>query len=409
MTQLPRPSVTDVLARVFPQTRPVGLEDNPHLERALAAHKREGLELAVRARIIAMTVIGIMLLFISPWPGVLYYEALVVIFMVIGLAQRHYGRVGHSRAELLLLFCDLSLMTFAALFPNPFGTLDWPIAFQYRFETFIYFFVILASATLAYNWRTVFAVGFWTAGLWGSTLLVIWLFTERDPVLTVAIRSLYPDNAALQYMLDPTNVLFDIRIQQIVVFVLTAAILAIAARRSTNLLMAQASAERERANLARYFSPNVVESLSHNDDPLKQVRSQDIAVLFVDIVGFTSYAADRPPHEVITTLRDFHGRMEACVFKYHGTLDKYLGDGLMATFGTPTPGPEDALNALRAAHAMVLVVDDWNRTRAEAGEPPIRASFGLHYGPVVVGDIGANRLEYAVIGNTVNVASRLEA
>ena len=132
-------------------------------------------------------------------------------------------------------------------------------------------------------------------------------------------------------------------------------------------------------------------------------------MLFVDIVGFTQYSADKDPQEVIGTLRDFHGRMEHEVFAHQGTLDKYLGDGLMATFGTPTPSEQDASSALDCAFAMMASVDKWNRTRREAGHPEIRASFGLHYGPTVLGDIGASRLEFAVLGNTVNVASRLEA
>ena len=101
--------------------------------------------------------------------------------------------------------------------------------------------------------------------------------------------------------------------------------------------------------------------------------------------------------------------MEEAVFAHGGTLDKYLGDGLMATFGTPFASERDALNALDCARAMMDSVARWNETRAARGEPPIRASVGLHYGPAVLGDIGANRLEFAVIGNTVNVASRIEA
>ena len=147
----------------------------------------------------------------------------------------------------------------------------------------------------------------------------------------------------------------------------------------------------------------MVDELSHNDEPLKQIRTQNIAVLFVDIVGFTRYAADRAPQDVIATLRAFHQRMEAEVFRHNGTLDKYLGDGLMATFGTPVAGDTDALNALCCARAMMNAMATWNAERAGVGEPSIQASFGLHYGPAVLGDIGANRLEFAVIGNTVNV------
>ncbi len=180
-------------------------------------------------------------------------------------------------------------------------------------------------------------------------------------------------------------------------------------RRAGDLLRSHAAVERERTNLARYFSPNVVEELSHNDEPLKQVRTQNVAVLFVDIVGFTKMSDGQEPEEVIRMLREFHGRMEREVFRHGGTLDKYLGDGLMATFGTPVAGGEDAFNALRCAQAMMKSLQEFNDQRTRYGMPAIKAGFGLHYGPVVLGDIGANRLEFAVIGSTVNAASRLEA
>jgi adenylate cyclase len=189
---------------------------------------------------------------------------------------------------------------------------------------------------------------------------------------------------------------------------IVAVTLAVAVRRSNDLLIRHAAVERERGNLARYFSPNVVEELSKNDEPLKQVRTQNVAVLFVDIVGFTAFADARTPEEVVRTLREFHALMEQEVFRHSGTLDKYLGDGLMATFGTPFAGKDDASNALRCAQAMMAAADRWNDERKAAGEAPIRVSFGLHYGPVVLGDIGLICLEFAVIGSTVNAASRLE-
>ena len=95
-----------------------------------------------------------------------------------------------------------------------------------------------------------------------------------------------------------------------------------------------------------------------NDEPLKQVRTQNVAVLFADIVDFTAYADGRSPMEVIGTLRLFHKRMEREVFRHGGTLDKYLGDGLMATFGTPFASNSDAVNALRCAQAMIGSIDE---------------------------------------------------
>ena len=383
--------------------------DNRFALAALERHKREGMELAVRARTIAMLVIAVMVSVLTPWPEAIYYLVLIALFIGIGLLQRRVGRVGVSNVELVLLFCDLLLMTIIAAVQNPFAATEFPATAQYQFDIHKYFFVILATATLTYSWRTIFAVGTWAGVMWAIAALGVWYFYTPDAALSAAVRDLYAGQFVLQDFFDPTVMIWDQRIQEIVVFLMCAFILGISVRRFNMLLLEQASVERERANLARYFSPNVVDQLSHNDDPLREVRTQDVAVLFVDIVGFTAYAADRPAEETIATLRDFHGRMEAEVFRHDGTLDKYLGDGLMATFGTPFAGERDAMNALACARAMMQAVEAWNAERRRAGEEPIQASFGLHFGPVVLGDIGANRLEFAVIGNTVNVASRLEA
>jgi adenylate cyclase len=112
---------------------------------------------------------------------------------------------------------------------------------------------------------------------------------------------------------------------------------------------------------------------------------------------------------VVATLRAFHGKLERAVFDHGGTLDKFLGDGVMATFGTPTVGPHDARNALAAARAACAAIASWNAERAARGEPAIQVSIGIHYGPVVLGDIGSERrMEFAVLGDVVNVAERLE-
>lgn len=384
-------------------------ETEAFAETAIENAKREGLWLAVRARWVALAVIAVMLPLLNPTWEVTYYLALTSLFAVIGWLQLKVGRAGVSRPELFLMFCDLLLMTIIAVVQNPWATSGWPAASQYRFETFIYFFVFLSGATLAYSWRTLIAMGVWTSGLWVLGAAYVYLQPLTMTNITEAIRATTMADLRLFAMLDPNNINIPTRVQEIVVFLIAACTLAISVRRSNNLLLKHASLERERTNLARYFSPTVVDELSKNDEPLKQVRTQDIAVLFVDIVGFTSFADGKPPEDVIGTLREFHGRMEHEVFLHGGTLDKYLGDGLMATFGTPFSGPSDAINALVCAQAMIAAVDTFNREREEAGDVPIRASFGLHYGPVVLGDIGRNRLEFAVIGSTVNAAARLEA
>ncbi len=383
-------------------------ETNRFAAQALETHKREGLLLAVRARWAALAVIAVMLPFLNPNIEVIYFEGILALFALIGWAQLKVWQVGQSRAELFLMFCDLALMTLVVVVPNPLSAVDWSPTVQYRFGTFIYFFVFLAGATLSYSWRTVVAMGTWTAGLWA--LGVVWVYMQplEQTALSNKIKEAVGEDDRLFDLLDPHSIMLDQRVQEVVVFLIIAITLALGVRRANDLVSRQAAAERERSNLARYFSPNVVAELSHNDDPLKKVRTQDIAVLFVDIVGFSGFAEDKTPEQTIATLREFHGLMETEVFRHHGTLDKYLGDGLMATFGTPFTSETDASNALACAKAMVEAMELWNANRERNGEPPIRASFGIHYGPATLGDIGANRLEFAVLGNTVNVASRLE-
>jgi PAS domain S-box-containing protein len=167
--------------------------------------------------------------------------------------------------------------------------------------------------------------------------------------------------------------------------------------------------ENARDNLSRYFSPNLVADLSRQDKPFDTVRRHDVAVLFLDIVDFTALAERRSPDDVFDLLRRYHSRMARTIFRHRGTLEKYLGDGLMATFGTPAPQADDARRALACVRDLLRTVDRWNERRQAAGYDPIRVSIGAHYGPVLLGNLGdRRRLEFAVVGDTVNVASRLE-
>ncbi len=171
----------------------------------------------------------------------------------------------------------------------------------------------------------------------------------------------------------------------------------------------RAAAERARANLARYFSPNLVTMLADRDEPLGPVRREMVAVLFLDIVGFTRMAEHLPPEAVVTMLRQFHDRMTSEIFACGGTVEKYIGDAIFAVFGLPNAGVDDAANALRCAEGMLAALDAWNKERAEAGESSVAIGIGLNYGPAVVGDVGsAHGLSFTVIGDTVNTASRLQ-
>ncbi len=172
----------------------------------------------------------------------------------------------------------------------------------------------------------------------------------------------------------------------------------------------RSAAERGRKNLSRYFSPNVVKLLAEQDEALGAVRRQEIAVLFVDIVGFTGMSEAMAPEAVVALLRDFHLRMSAAILATRGTVEKYIGDAILAVFGVPDPGPDDAGNALNCAVQMLAALESWNTERRAAGMPPIAIGIGVNHGSAVLGDVGsAQAMSFTVIGDTVNTASRLQS
>lgn len=394
----------------LPEIETQQAKSNRFLSQALENDKREGHRLAVIARTIALGLVGLLLPFLNPNLNVLYYEFAVMLFIAMGWLQLRLSSVGYSKAELLLILADVGLLTILFVTPNPFLGEDIPTAMIYRFDNFIYFFIILAVGTLAYSWRTVWAMGQWVAILWLLGFLGVSWFGHEIPELSTAAARAFEGHGIVGFELDPNGVQPSVRIQEMVVFLIVAAILALKGWRSNQLLLRQAGIAAERANLSRYFPSNLVDVLASTDHDIGAVRVQEVAVMFTDIVGFTRIAENQSPEEVMDLLRCYHAFVERSIFQNGGTLDKYLGDGVMATFGTPETGPDDAANALKAATQLIEETKAFNEDRTANGVDPVQVSIGVHYGRVILGDIGpSRRLEFAVVGDTVNVASRLEA
>jgi adenylate cyclase len=169
--------------------------------------------------------------------------------------------------------------------------------------------------------------------------------------------------------------------------------------------------EVARANYSRFMPEYVVKQLLDNPDSFRLGGiNQTITVLFADIRGFTTLSEHEKPEKVVRLLNHYFTAMSEIIFAFGGTLDKYIGDGLMALFGAPTATPDDAKNALQSAVAMQKRILILNEELKEEGFPQVKVGIGLHTGEATIGYIGSEkRSEYTAIGDTVNLASRLEA
>ncbi len=166
-----------------------------------------------------------------------------------------------------------------------------------------------------------------------------------------------------------------------------------------------------RDTFSRFLSQHVMEQILSDAD-LRSLRSarRDVTVLFADIRDFTAFAEQHPPEQVVDVLNAYFDVMVHVLFEYQGTLDKFLGDGVLALFGTPLVQPDHPQRAVQAALDMQRATTSLNATRQRRGQPTLHIGIGINSGEAIVGNIGSEkRMEYTVIGDMVNVAHRLQA
>lgn len=200
----------------------------------------------------------------------------------------------------------------------------------------------------------------------------------------------------------------------VVIGLVSSTVLGVTIATRTGRLVKQAAretllSESARSKLGAYISPEVADIVLKEAELRLGGQRQDVAVLFSDLRGFTTYSESMEPEEIVEQLNDYMSVMVDTITGHEGIVDKFMGDGIMAVFGAPIPKADDADRAIECGKAMMQAIDEHNQSRAARGLARLKHGIGVHYGPVVAGNVGTeHRAAYTVIGDTVNLASRLE-
>ncbi len=276
-----------------------------------------------------------------------------------------------------------------------------PAAFYLKAPTFAYVFIFIALRTLSLSPSYVLVAG--AAAVVGWLALLGYALAEPDGMGLVT-------HDYVVYMTS-AKILIGGEIDKIVSILLTTGLLAVAVARARKLLRRAVAEQAATSQLARFFSPEVAEHLISADELARpgEGESREAATMFIDLRGFTTLAATLEPKALIALLGEYQRVTVPVIHRHRGSITTYLGDGIMVTFGATRPSETYAADALRCAEELLGALVDWCSECTARGSPAPGVGIGVEVGTVTCGTIGeGGRLEYAVIGDPVNRAAKLQ-
>ena len=275
-----------------------------------------------------------------------------------------------------------------------------PPAFYLKVPTLLTSFIFIALRALRFEVRYVVLAGISAAVGWASLVAYAVIVTPDALVVRDFVG----------YMTG-NRILIGAEVEKILDILAVTAVLALAITRARRLLVRAAVDGAAARDLARFFDPNVAERIRGADQPLRagEGEARDAAILFLDIRGFTRLSSELAPSALMALLTEYHARLVPLIQHHGGTIDKFMGDGILATFGAAQRLERYAAAALEAIDAVMEEAKHWQREREERGERALRINAGVAVGRIVFGAVGdERRLEHTVIGGTVNLAAKLE-
>jgi adenylate cyclase len=304
-------------------------------------------------------------------------------------------------------FADVTIVVLASHLPDG-DWYTWALQSWMRRSAFLYLVAYVACSALTFSVTIVLVSGLAAVmGQLASFAFVIHAAEHVDSFQGFAAANAY--DLLRQIMVAQNVEPWVFMANQLVLLAVTTGLIAGAIWRARRHVERAVQAEARTRNLGRYFSPQVAARLADEVGTPGTGRVHKAAVLFVDVIGSTRSMEGVAPERVINAVRAYHERVVPIVLRHGGMIDKFLGDGIMAVFGPPQEEPADAYDAILCAAVILDTMDAWGAERAQRGQVTNTVGIGLHFGPVVQGNVGvADRLEFTTLGDTVNVANRLE-
>ncbi len=276
-----------------------------------------------------------------------------------------------------------------------------PAAFYLKVPTLLYVFLFIALRALRFEARFVLFAGATAAAGWAWLTYYVTTGLGGPPNRTHNFVEYMTSNALL----------LGAEIDKIIAILLTTVVLALAISRARHLLVRAVSEGAAAQDLSRFFDPGVAARIRGAAMSIKAGEGElrDVAILTVDLRGFTRLSTELQPDEVMKVLQEYQGRVCPLIAGAGGSIDKFLGDGILASFGAVAASSTAAADALRAADAVIETAASWAAERRAVGLPPLAIGLAVSSGRVVFGAVGdGERLEFTVIGDAVNFAAKLE-
>lgn len=274
-------------------------------------------------------------------------------------------------------------------------------AFYLKAPTLLYVFIFIVLRALTITPGYVLFTGLIAATGW---LALLWYALHAPGGMAMVTHNY------VAYM-NSTSILIGGEIDLVVSIVIVTLVLSVSVARARQLLFHAVEVQAAVSQLSRFFAPEIAQRLSSADELLHpgDGEQRQAAAMFIDLRGFTTLAAKLPPTELIDILREYQAIAVPVIHRHNGSVTTFLGDGIMVTFGASKVTGSYCADALRCAQELLQALAAWQLRRAAAGLPAPGVGLGVDAGTVTFGVIGdEGRLEYAIIGDPVNRAAKLQ-